>query len=266
MNSAPLTAFTWGYWGWGTSVPQFLEAAAAAESAGGFAPPAFADVRLRRAVRAPGFRDAAFEKAVGPERYRWFSGLGNANIGTEESGVRIARPEDSGILLDYIVEQWAASRRVLFFCACPADQDQPCHRHTVASLLLETARARDVRLTVVEWPGGEPEARELRLTPTQIRANRATAIPLGKKLPANGLATLPWGSTLLAGFGKGVVVPILVGPAEFRGEWRLPKFVSAEADDETGQRLQREARDLRERVRANPRSSSEAGAVGQSHD
>src|SRR5262245_10852333 len=45
--SGALTAFSWGYWGWGNSVPEFLEAAAALESARGFGPPAFADVRLR---------------------------------------------------------------------------------------------------------------------------------------------------------------------------------------------------------------------------
>jgi hypothetical protein len=55
-----LTSFSWGYWGWGNSVPQFLQAAAAHEAARGFMPPAFADVRLRRSGRAPGFNGRAF--------------------------------------------------------------------------------------------------------------------------------------------------------------------------------------------------------------
>ena len=35
-----------------------------------------------------------------------------------------------------------------------------CHRFVVATLLLEAARARKTRLTVVEWPGGSPEYRQ----------------------------------------------------------------------------------------------------------
>jgi hypothetical protein len=256
MPGKPMTAFSWGYWGWGTSVPQFLEAATTAEAARGFAPPAFADIRLRRSVRAPGFRDAALEKVVGTERYRWFDGLGNANIATEESGVNIAKPGDVRLLLDFILEQWTANRRVVFFCACPAEQEEPCHRFTVASLLLDAARARGVSLTVSEWPGGEPETRELVLTPTQVvRTNNTTSIPLGKKLPASGLATLPMGSIVLARPRRGAVVSFLTGPAEFRGEWKLPQYAVGDAGDSTGQSLAELATELRAAYRANPRSA-----------
>lgn len=80
-----LTAFSWGYWGWGTEVERFLEAAAAHEAAAGFDAPAFADVRLKRAVRAKSFSGNALEQIVGQERYRWFSGLGNAHIITDRT-------------------------------------------------------------------------------------------------------------------------------------------------------------------------------------
>lgn len=85
--------------------------AAAAEAARGFEPPAFADVRLRRSVRAPGFNGAAFEKTVAPERYRWLSGLGNACIETRESGAhrhlrgaRVLQADGGGPLTQKMVQ------------------------------------------------------------------------------------------------------------------------------------------------------------------
>src|SRR5688500_8003061 len=52
---APLTMFTWGYWGWGTTTREFVQAADAVEASRGFNPPLFVDIRIRRSVRAPGF-------------------------------------------------------------------------------------------------------------------------------------------------------------------------------------------------------------------
>ena len=144
MAAKPITAFSWGYWGWGTAVPQFLKAASLAEAEHGFRPPAFADVRVNRSVRAPGFRDGALEALVGAERYRWFKGLGNANIGTASNRIRIAAPADAQLLLDYVLEQAAANRRVLFFCSCDVVR-MKCHRFVVATLLLQAARARKTR-------------------------------------------------------------------------------------------------------------------------
>src|SRR2546423_1369468 len=87
--SETLMAFTWGHSGWGNAVRKFLSVADGSEAARGFGPPVFADVRLRRAVRAPGFIGTAFERVVGSERYRWFKGLGNDCIATGEAGIRI---------------------------------------------------------------------------------------------------------------------------------------------------------------------------------
>lgn len=254
MEPTILTAFSWGYYGWGNSVPQFLEAVAAAEASRGFDAPVFADVRLRRSVRAPGFNGAAFEKIVSPERYRWFSGLGNARIETGEPGVKIANPPDAYRLLDFVCEQEPRKRRVLFFCSCATWQSPLCHRHEVAGLLVQAAAARGVALAVSEWPGGEPETRELRLTPAQAGRASGATIPLGRKLPSAGLATLPWGSTLLVRIG-GEVVPTLTGPASFAREWRLPKIACAEEGDLTGQTLQEKAREFRVEFSCGPRYS-----------
>jgi len=201
MPAEPITAFSWGYWGWGTAVPRFLEAAASAEAARGFQPPAFADVRFNRSVRAPGFRDGALEALVGSDRYRWFKGLGNANIGTG-TRVRISQPADAELLLDFVLQQAAAKRRVLFFCACKVAQPPTCHRFEVTALLLEAARARRTRLTAVEWPGGSPEYREIRLRPSSVKGNGRMTVPLGRVFPKNGLATLPWGSQVRVQFGR----------------------------------------------------------------
>ena len=250
-----LTAFSWGYWGWGNAVPQFLAAAAAAEAARGFKPPVFADVRLRRSVRAPGFDGTAFEKAVGQDRYRWFDGLGNARIATHEEGVEIAKPGEANHLLDFILEQAAARRRVVFFCACPTNQLLPCHRHKVTRLLLKVARARNVDLTVVEWPGGEPDCRDVPLDPTQWKQAGGATIPLGMSLPKDGLATLPWGSTVVIRSGTDARA-ILTGPAFFlKGQWRLPKFEIADPDDRTGRSLEQSAREFREQYSCNERHS-----------
>jgi len=250
-TATELTAFSWGYWGWGNTVPQFREAADAAEAVRGFEPPAFADVRFRRSVRAPGFDGSAFEKSVGPELYRWFNGLGNASIETGERKVRIANPADADRLLDYIIEQAAMSRRVLFFCSCRVEQELPCHRHEVASLLVQAARNRKVGLTVIEWPGGEPESREVRLTPTQWNGVTAKSVPLGNALPSAGLATLPWGSIVRLRSGA-KVRDIVAGPARFEDQWRLVILDTPDSDAE-GRGLETRAREFRDRYLCNAR-------------
>ena len=56
-----LTAFTWGYWGWGTHTNEFVDVVDAVERSRSFRPPIFVDIRFSRSVRAPGFREGAFE-------------------------------------------------------------------------------------------------------------------------------------------------------------------------------------------------------------
>ena len=250
LNADALTAYSWGYWGWGNSVPQFLQAATALESARGFDSPAFADVRLSRSVRAPGFNGKALENLVGSSRYRWFKGLGNDNIATGKSGVKIADPPEAHALLDFVKEQAVDGRRVLFFCAC--EVGHPCHRRTVATLLLSAARVRRVDLTIIEWPGGDPDVRELRLKTDRERRASGKTIPLGQRMPTDGSATLPWGSTVMVRRGD-EVQQVLTGPAIFKNEWRLPRLSVPGASEKAKPAAQ--ARKLRAMWRCGPRRS-----------
>src|SRR5947209_5736148 len=99
-----LTAFTWGYWGWGNHASDFVGMAAAIERARGKRPPIFVDIRYSRSVRASGFRDSAFEETVGKRRYRWLRKLGNARIGSHRGGVKILDPSGADDLLELIVD------------------------------------------------------------------------------------------------------------------------------------------------------------------
>lgn len=254
MTSDPITLFTWGYWGWGTAVPHFLEAAAAAEAEHGFAPPAFADVRLSRSVRALGFRGDALAAVVGADRYRWFQGLGNSNISTHEVGVEIANPAEANLLLDYAITQATSRRRVLFFCACPVNQPEPCHRHTVATLLLNAASARQLDVTVVEWPGGEPTHRELRIPVDKTKGSGRTTVPIGKRLPQDGLATLAWGTTVKVRLGRDTY-DIITGPALHKTEWVLPILHVEDHDDPAAKPLEQIAREFRAQFKCDPRTS-----------
>src|SRR5262245_14615640 len=77
---SPLTIFSWGYEGWGNATDQLLQAVDNVEKERGFEPPLFVDIRISRAVRAVGFRDAAFEETVGYDRYLWMDSLGNEAV------------------------------------------------------------------------------------------------------------------------------------------------------------------------------------------
>jgi hypothetical protein len=189
---------------------------------------------------------------VGTASYRWFKGLGNAFIATGEPGVKIAEPTEAQALLEFIREQAADRRRVLFFCACPVERLRTCHRTAVATLLLNAASSRDVDLAVVEWPGGDPESRELRLTTEQEKRARGKTIPLGKELPTDGLATLPWGSTVTVRSGE-QARPVLTGPAIFADEWRLPQLDISNAAATDTAALEARAKKLRAAWGCNPR-------------
>ncbi len=212
-----LTAFSWGYAGWGNAVERLLEAVDARDRSRGFAPPAFADVRVRRNVRAQGFNGATFEKALGPARYRWFQGLGNQRVATGESGIRIKDPAAAEGLLHFIQEKAKERRRVLFFCSCGPVEG--CHRQVVADLLLGAANANGVALDVEEWPGDLPRVR--RVTAADGRKWRyPDSLLIGRDLPVDGLATLPHGSVVLVQ-QDGREDAMVTGPAEYHNGWRL---------------------------------------------
>jgi hypothetical protein len=54
----------WGYWGWGGSTRELVEAFDAAEAMRGYEPAVFVDARARRQVRAVGFRGDALSPAA----------------------------------------------------------------------------------------------------------------------------------------------------------------------------------------------------------
>ncbi|MEX0716184.1 MAG: hypothetical protein WD066_06350 [Planctomycetaceae bacterium] len=155
-----ITAFSFGYFGWGNATPQLVRAADAVERERGFRPPIFVDCRFKRSVRAAGFVGNAFGDLLGPNRHRWMKGLGNEQIGSRTGPrIRIHEPAAADDLLDLIFEANDDGRRVIFFCSCEWPKQEGkihCHRTTVGTLLLRSARKRDVRLEVVEWPGGKP--------------------------------------------------------------------------------------------------------------
>ena len=223
-----VTAFTWGYWGWGTHADDFVRNVDAVERARGWRPPLFVDIRIRRTVRAPDFQQNAFEKIVGQQRYRWMKALGNRSIITKRRRVEIADPKAANDLLEHALKAHDQKRRVLFFCACeyPGTVHSPsCHRVTVAGLLLKAAHRKGVQLTIAEWPGGEPRTAELRTSPQVVKKvlRGGTGVALRElSLRVNPEFTgLPWCSRLKLSSRESSVA-IVSGPAKIGREWFLP--------------------------------------------
>jgi hypothetical protein len=106
-----ITAFTWGYWGWGTHAADFVRNLDAVEKARGWKPPLFVDIRIRRAVRAPDFQQNAFERLVGQRRYRWTKTLGNRSIITKKSRMEIVDPKAANDLLEHVLQAHGQKRR-----------------------------------------------------------------------------------------------------------------------------------------------------------
>jgi hypothetical protein len=229
----PLQIFSWGYWGWGTSALQMIAAADAAEKRRGVGPLMFVDIRLKRAVRAPGFRGDTLERLLGRKRYRWMPTLGNANVSTGRPA-KIACPQAADHLLDLALDCQERNARVIFFCACESPKASWCHRHQVTQLLKGSARRRDLSVEIHEWPGGKPasRARDLRVSPEVLRSVRlgAKAVPLNRvRVPAE-FAGIPWGTIAMLKAGHDEY-PVAVGPAAYRqGTWVLPRFEDEDAD------------------------------------
>jgi hypothetical protein len=210
--NACTTLFSFGYWGCGSATPALVEAVDAAEAERGFEPPLWVDIRISRSVRAAGFRDKAFEVLLGP-RYVWMSDLGNVSVLEHKPGIRIKNPSAANELLDLALERRA--RRVIFFCSCEIPDG--CHRHTVAALVIECAKARKLDVTVIEWPGGEPSSIAIDVplaTLRKVGRGNQTTLPLPTSMTIGAAAALPWGTKaeLRAGAERRT---ILIGPAHF---------------------------------------------------
>jgi len=222
------TIFTWGYYGWGNHTPQLVEAVDAVETRRGLEPPLFVDIRIRRSVRAAGLTGPAFERLLGEDRHRWMKSLGNKFIQTRTGpNIQIAEPAAADELLDLAIDLARRKQRLLFFCSCQwprCDGEINCHRTTVAELVLEAAKKREVQVEIVEWPGGEPKQIELDVTPQLFAAvgkGRMT-VPLGNPLDLAEIAGVPWCSVATLR-SKGEQLHRVVGPAISRKDgWALP--------------------------------------------
>jgi hypothetical protein len=237
-KTRPLTAFTWGYWGWGTSSERFVQAADAVEKARGFAPPFFIDIRIRRSVRAPGFNGSAFERTVGRDRCTWMKSLGNRCVLEGRPGIQIDQPKAANDLFDIVVDQMRFERRVLFFCSCkfPGSADQGCHRVTVATLLLAVARRRQMAIKIVEWPGGEPTQEPLDLLSiTHSSSPGLKSVVVTASASLADISSIPWYSMarVRAAKRKDIARNVLTGPARFErtnSRWVLPILLDGGLD------------------------------------
>jgi hypothetical protein len=254
-----LTAFSWGYWGWGNHTRDFVRAVDAIERARRMRPPLFVDVRFSRSVRALGFRDSAFEETVGKSRYRWLRKLGNERIGSSQGGVKIVDRSGVDDLLQLISSAAGERRRVIFFCAC--EVPGYCHRSSVTGLLVKAARRYGLPLTVVEWPGGEPETVELTVADKVVRnvLRGHRRVPLGGLRPEKirNLAALPWCSHVRLRSGNGDAA-VICGPAQLAADWFLPVIgpeVSKPTD--TIESLRKEAEMLRQLLGYHEQRSTE---------
>jgi hypothetical protein len=186
-----LTIFTWGFWGWGSSTEEFVEAIDRVEKTLGYRPSYLIDIRLRRSGRAPGFISDAFEKTIGRNRYRWMPELGNKAI-AEGGRLRINKPAFARELLSEAVKRAKRRQRVIFFCACKVPKE--CHRSKVATLVLEEAKRQGIKLEIVEWPGsGTTKEAVVDISEHEMRkiARGRKSVDLGKTIPPLDLLGLP---------------------------------------------------------------------------
>lgn len=228
-----VTLLSWGYWGWGNATERLIKATDAAERAGGFQPPVFVDVRLRRQGRAKGFVGNSFGDLVGASRYCWMEDLGNAEIATGSGGVTIKRREAVADLLERAVHAADEGRRVIFYCACEfpkLDGKLTCHRVEIADMLLEHAKKVGRSISIVEWPGGEPIETRLEVDRKLFSAvmRGRMSIPFDEERLAD-FAGLPWGSLVALECADDATSSyVAVGPAKFatskngEGFWYLP--------------------------------------------
>jgi hypothetical protein len=226
-----LTAFTWGYWGWGNATRDVVHVINAVEEVRGYGPPVFADVRAKRTVRAVGFRGDSFERAVGRDHYRWLGGLGNAAVMTGRGRTRLIRPEDAFELLGLIVAQGRADRRVIIFCSCESPWRAPwCHRQLVARALREAAKAQRVRLVLQEWPGGKVSRATqstIDVPPGTLRAVRAGQrwVTFGQSRPKPSVLGLPVGALVSLVERRDSETVSLCPPRFVNGTWKFELFL-----------------------------------------
>ena len=161
-------------------------------------------------------------------------GLGNEAVATGRGVMRLRRPEDVEILLDLILEHERSHRRVVFFCSCESPWNAAgCHRTLVADTLLAAARARNVKLSLEEWPGGEvsTEVRSVRVPGRTLKALAAGGkwVALESR-PDAELLQMPTGGLVSLEEGPSSRIASVCPPRFVNGRWKLQLFVDAEPD------------------------------------
>ncbi|MEZ4399364.1 MAG: hypothetical protein R3B06_05060 [Kofleriaceae bacterium] len=232
IHDRPLLAFSWGYEAWGNHTAELVQIVDAIEESRGFRAPLLVDVRLRRQVRAIGFRERAFEKVLGPGRYLWLPGLGNRAIADRSLSMALDDPAAAASLLELIHERAAAGSRVIFFCSCGSPlARRTCHRGMVVDALLTAARDRQTLLSIQEWPGGSPCVTSLDISPDRMARLQVIAgsddggrmrLPVPANVPLVRAAALPHFSLIRcrAGVDESVAMS---GPAVFTSAgWMFP--------------------------------------------
>lgn len=213
-------------------------------------------------MRARGFNGGTFGLLAGDARYRHMPSLGNlAVLDKDGHAIRIKDPTSVHALLDLAVHLAKAKQRVIFFCSCkfPSRGGLPdaCHRVTVARLLLEASRDRQIAVKAVEWPGGQPVARDLQVAGEEAQRVRSGAkfIRLGPDSSIGEFAAIPWGSVVRILF-KGAAFSVTVGPAQRRSSgWRLPILLQTGSYTDSTESLLAKAQEWREEDGFEPRAS-----------
>ncbi len=253
-RSARWTAFSWGYWGWGSSIPELVQAFDAVEHSRGFGVPLFVDVRAKQAVRSEGFAGprSRFEVTLGRARYRWLPDLGNRAIQTGRGPMRLIAPEAVHELLGVVLRAREERRRVVFFCSCESPSSFPnCHRRLVGGHLEKAAAQLRVPLEVEEWPGGHPGTRTvaLRVSGDELDAlgRGKLAIDLGPKRPSPALLSLPVGSVLRLQAGGLHGFASVCAAVARRGRWELPLYLRPFERRDTARDLLAQATRMRSR-------------------
>jgi hypothetical protein len=142
--------------------------------------------------------------------------------------MEIADPNSVNDLLEHILQAHDQKRRVLFFCSCeyPGTAHSPsCHRAAVADLLLKAAHRKGERLTVREWPGGEPILMELHASPEVVekvlRGQTSVRLPKLSLKKAHKFTALPWCSRVRLASEESSIA-VVSGPAKLGRGWFLP--------------------------------------------
>ena len=236
----PLVLFSWGYWGWGSTTRQFVESVDLVEKSRGFNPPVFIDARLRRSVRAPGFRDSAFMQLLGEQRYCWMNGLGNKELDT--GGMKLKDPTAVSELLRFADECAQNRRRVIYYCGCPIPHK--CHRSLITKGLDHLAKKRKLNASVVEWPGTAlPESPlcwkvSKKVLSTVEQGRKSFELP--NDVTLTEAASVAWYTPVIL-TADDEHLPVLIGPAFVQKERWVVQVLESFGRDETARQLRREA-------------------------